>query len=176
MKFDMKKPILMAFMGLLTVTFAYGQKVSEVSAQSLIGKLSDVKDQYGKAFSTKKLGDELTLIFVEGYREAFVEVYSKFKGKKLPDNVRVVGGMAGMGGNMKGPAKYSHLASGFSSEAALGKEGYSVFFDMDDESLKMLELGRYAVATLSVKENKVTIKDFGKDRAGFIKAIRGFFD
>lgn len=167
----MSRIIFMTFIGFLTATSAYTQ---EVKPADLLKKLSDVKDQYGNSFSKEKLDDQSILIFVEGYTGAFGEIYTKFKDKKVPDNVRVIGGMTGMGGNMKGEAKYSHLASGFI--AGLGKEAYSVFFDMDDATFKMLGLERYSIVRISQKKGKLSIENFGQNRAEFIKAIRGYFN
>jgi hypothetical protein len=167
----MRKIIFTTIVSFLTATSALTQ---DVKPDDILKKLSDVKDQYGNTFSKIELSDEVILIFVEGYTGAFGEIYTKFKDKKLSDNVQVIGGMTGMGGNMKGEGKYSHLASGFI--AGLGKEAYSVFFDMEDESFKMLGLERYSIVIISQKKGKMSIENFGQDRAAFIKAIRGYFN
>ena len=173
MKTKIKKSIIVAFYGLLMITFSYGQ---EPSASDLLTKLSKISDQYGDKFDPTDVDDKITLIFVEGTNSTFSEIYAKFKGKKLVKNVRVVAGWKNVMPDTEYKSKFKHMTDGFKSKEGLGKEGYSILFDLNSESHKLLGLKvRYSIATVDVKENQVDVENFGSDRIEFLKAIRKFF-
>ena len=166
----------MAFCGLL-ITTATGQDVSKVNADKVLANLIKIQDQYGNNFNLKDTGDNLKLICVEGYQGVGGEIFFKFKGKKLDKNVRIVAGWKEVMSVMKdNKRKYDHLADAYKTDENLGKEGYSIFFDMNSETIKMLKLKKYSVVTVNKKKNRVEIENFDSDRIEFIKAIRKFFN
>ena len=164
----------MAFCGLLTTTFSYGQ---ELNASDILAKLSKISDQYDDKFDPSDVDEKITLIFVEGTNSTFSEIYSKFKGKKLAKNVRVVAGWKNVMPDTEYRSKLKHMTDGFKSNEGLGKEGYSILFDLNSESHKLLGLeGKYSIATVDIKENQVGVENFSSDRIEFLNAIRIFFN
>lgn len=170
----MKKSFFTAFFGLLIFTFTYGQ---EPSASDILTKLSEISDQFGDKFDPTNVDDKITLIFVESTNNSFSEIYSKFKGKKLTKNARVVAGWKNVMPDTEYNSKFKHMTDGFKSKEGLGAEGYSILFDLNSEAHKLLGLQvRYSIATVNIKENQVDVENFGSDRIEFLNAIRKFFN
>ena len=167
----MKKTVLLLFGGLLTSIFSYGQKPDATDLLKELGKLTD---QHGNLFDPD-VTETSTLIFVEGTNTSFSEIYSKFRGKDLIDNVRVVAGWKNVMPDSDNDYKLKHRTEGFRSPEGLGKDGYSVLFDLDNKSHQLLGLKRYSVVTVSREENRVEVEDFGSDRVEFLKTIRKSF-
>jgi hypothetical protein len=167
-----KKTFLVALCAISMTNFSFGQSPTAVQ---VLEKLSAITDQYGDNFDPD-IKDEIKFIFIEGTNTMLPEIYSKFKGKQLVDNARIVGGMANVMPGVDAKAKYDHMTDGFKSDFALGKDGYSILFDMGSEILKMLELKKYSIVSISKQENNVDIQDFGSDRIEFLKAVREYFN
>jgi len=174
MKKEMKKFNLVIMGCLLINTFSYGQ---ETEISNILSKLSEIRDQYGNNFNPNEANKGLTLILVEGTNNSFGEIYAKFKGKKLAENVLVVAGWKDVMPDTEYNSKYKHMSDGFKSDEGLGKDGYSILFDLNSESLKLFRIeGRYAMANVDPDRNQMKIENFGSDRIEFLNAIRKFFN
>ena len=68
------------------------------------------------------------------------------------------------------------MADGFRSNEGLGKDAYSILFDINSVTLKMLKLNRYSIVTIDITKNQLDIQDYGLDRVEFLKAIKIFFN
>lgn len=167
-----KKTFLVALCAIMLTSFSFGQGPT---AEQVLEKLSTITNQYGDNFDPNIKG-EIKLIFIEGSNTMLQEIYSKFKGKRLVDNARIVGGMANVMPGVDANAKYNHMTDGFKSDMGLGKDGYSISFDMRSETLKMLDLKKYSIVSISKQNNKVDIEDFGSNRIEFLKAAREYFN
>ncbi len=168
----MKKAMLSISAFLVFANWALGQP----QASDVVEKLGTIEDQFGELFQQEKPVAELKLICVQSVNTSFRDVFGKFRGKLTDPNVQVV---AGWGDVMPGASKTQkrdHMSPALAAPNALGPGSYSLYMDFDSEIVKMLNLNRYSLVTLSLSTGNVTVEDYGSDRAAFIGAIKNYFN
>jgi len=140
----------------------------------LFEKLANLEDQYGNHLDYS-MDAIVTFIFVEGNNNTFMDIYSKFKGKNLKPNAFVISGWKNVMPGVNSKSKREHMFMAMKADQGLGKDGYPIFLDMDSNTHQILNLKQYSVIKFNPKAHKLSIKSYGSDRAGFIRAIRQYF-
>lgn len=148
-------------------SLSFGQ---QKSMPEILQTLDDVKNEKNGNFDSKKLNKNSSIIFIEGTNAIFSEIYLKFGGKKLKENVFIVGGWKNVMTNMKPKKKFEHLKDIFKDIKC------TAYIDLNSESLKSLSLEKFSIVRLNNKENKFKIKSFGSDRISFLKEIKKYFN